>query len=187
MKKFLIIVKDFFPCPVYFWRWKHNQRIICHNTNDFCDSQTQKRRRASSCLEIFIQDIFRTTMFFCLMEDNFCHRTETTLGGTKFLYSLHKLFFVVLAYHKPVLQGFDWHYQASVHLPISRAFNKSLQYPINFSKIIFWEMPRIKPGAAWWEVLCHPVDKLTFIFGPTQGSLWALSQVHLFIVHQESC
>ena len=42
-------------------------------------------------------------------------------------------FFVVLACHLLAQDGFDWHYQAYVHLPLSWAVNKSLQYLINFS------------------------------------------------------
>ena len=36
--------------------------------------------------------------------------------------------FVVLVCHLPILDRFDWHFQASVHLPLSSIINKSQQH-----------------------------------------------------------
>ena len=52
--------------------------------------------------------------------DKFCFR------------QLRPFFFVALACHKPVVDGFDRHYQPSVHLPLSRTINKSLEHRIYF-------------------------------------------------------
>ena len=56
--------------------------------------------------------------------------------GTSYL----QVFFVVVARHKPVLDGFDQHFEASVHFPLT---STSQQYRNKFSG-----MRRIKPGAA---------------------------------------
>ena len=52
-------------------------------------------------------------------------------------------FFVALAFHQQVLDGFDQHFQASVHFPIASAIDKAQQHQNEFLG-----MPRIKPGAA---------------------------------------
>ena len=51
--------------------------------------------------------------------------------------------FLVLACHYPLLDGFDQHFQASVHFPLTSAVNKSQQHGNKFSGML-----RIKPGAA---------------------------------------
>ena len=50
---------------------------------------------------------------------------------------------------KPVLDGFDQHFQASVYFPLTRAVNKSQHYQKKFSG-----MPRLKPGTAGGEEFC---------------------------------
>ena len=40
------------------------------------------------------------------------------------------LFFVVLMCHESVQDGFDWHFQVSIHFTLSRAVNKSQQHKL---------------------------------------------------------
>ena len=55
-----------------------------------------------------------------------------------------RYFFLVLACHYIVLDGFDQHYQASVHFPLT--INKFQQHQNKFSGML-----RIKPRATGWE------------------------------------
>ena len=59
--------------------------------------------------------------------------------------------FEVLACHLPVIDGFDWHLQASVHFTLSSAINKSQWHQKIPDENILW-MPGIEPGAVRWEV-----------------------------------
>ena len=65
------------------------------------------------------------------------------------------IFFVELACHYPALDGFNQHFPASVHFPLTSTVDKSQQHQHKFSG-----MPRIEPGAAEWEArmlpLCSP-------------------------------
>ena len=82
-------------------------------------------------------------------------------------------FFVELACHQPVLDGFNWHYQASVHLPLplSKAVNKSLQHRIYFFRENsreknFWEHGESNPGLLGEKRECHLCAM------PPPNSLW---------------
>ena len=50
-------------------------------------------------------------------------------------------FFVVMACHQAVLDGFNQHFQASGHFPLTSAFDKSQQLEINF-----WEHQELNQG-----------------------------------------
>ena len=59
-----------------------------------------------------------------------CSRTPPDLSCTS---TRLEQVFLVLACHSPVLDGLDWHFQASVHFPLSSAINKS-QWHHNFQR-----------------------------------------------------
>ena len=60
-------------------------------------------------------------------------------------------FFEMPACHSPVLDGFNQHFQASVHFPRTITVDKSQQY---WAK--FLGTPRIEPVPAGWEVRMLP-------------------------------
>ena len=60
-----------------------------------------------------------------------------------------------------VLDGFDWHYHASVHFCLTNAIDKSQQHCKKFLR-----MSKIEPGATGWEArmlpLCNEATQLKF-------------------------
>ena len=65
-------------------------------------------------------------------------------------------FFVVLVCHLPKLDGFDWHFQASLHSTLSSIVNKSHQHWKN-SRCNFLGTLGIEPGPAGWEARMLPL------------------------------
>ena len=63
---------------------------------------------------------------------------------------------MVLECNPPVLDGFNWHYQASVHFTLRIAVNKTLVTTKN-SLNKFLGMLGIKPRAAGWEARMLPM------------------------------
>ena len=80
-------------------------------------------------------------------------RTRTTSGSAldKEIY----FFSTSVPLHSPELDGFDWHFEASVHFTQTSAINKS-KHHWKFREI-FLGMPGIKPGAAgsWSKYANH--------------------------------
>ena len=63
--------------------------------------------------------------------------------------------FVVLAFHLPVLDGFDWHFQASVHFTLSNGDVKSLRHQ-KIQEKFFCECRESNPGLLGEKQECYP-------------------------------
>ena len=65
--------------------------------------------------------------------------------------------FLVLACHSPVLDGFNGHFQASVHFTLGSAINEYKQHQ-KIPKKKISGMLGIEPRAAGWEAQMRPLS-----------------------------
>ena len=82
--------------------------------------------------------------------ENVCRDVLQTEKVVDWLLLLH--FFVVIAWHYQVPDGFDQHFQPSVKFPLTSSVNKSQQHQNKFLG-----MPRIEPEAAEWDAKILPL------------------------------
>ena len=114
--------------------WRHNFVTVRRHTFNFFLS---------------IASLLHFGRFFSGLDSRFSRKVAEECSCLKlkrkiFIMVMFFRFFVVLACHLPVLDGFDWHFQASVHLTLSSAVNKSQRHrKIGFSDFLGSQIPAL--------------------------------------------
>ena len=83
-------------------------------------------------------------LIFTINATTFMIHLRTCFNSNTATCNFLSLFFVVLAFHKLVLHGFDRHFQATVHFPVSSAIVN------NIDNSVLWKtlgMLRFEPSA----------------------------------------